>query len=39
MFWRIFIASLALIIAMVWVGILLAGVLQRLHRGDGNGRT
>jgi hypothetical protein len=39
MFVDIFFESLALIIVIVAVGKLLAGVLQRLHREDGSGRT
>lgn len=39
MFQNIFFESLALIVAIVVVGKLLAGVLQRLHREDGDGGT
>ena len=39
MFKNIFFESLALIVVIVVVGKLLAGVLQRLHREDGDGRT
>jgi len=39
MFLSIFLQSLALIIAIVVIGKLLAGALQRLHREDDDGGT
>jgi len=39
MFLSIFFESLALIVAIVVIGKLLAGALQRMHREDGDGGT